>query len=131
MEGQPWSIPLAGALKVDLVFSLMKPHIPSLDARLPVVTRFGLLAALCLFTAGCAGSLASRSQKLNLGMPRAQVVKILGGPFSTVAAREEADGRKIEVLRFEDSKSGEMLVYFRDGRMVQWGDVRALDNMPQ
>jgi hypothetical protein len=96
-----------------------------------MVTRSTLPVALCLFMAGCASSLASRSQKLNLGMPRAQVVKILGASFSTVAAREESDGRKIEVLRFEDSKSGEMLVYLRDGRMVQWGDVRALENMPQ
>lgn len=64
-------------------------------------------------------------------MSKAQVVKILGKNFTVVAAREEFDGRKTEVLRFEDSKSGELFVYFRDSRMVQWGDVRALENMPQ
>jgi hypothetical protein len=36
-----------------------------------------------------------------------------------------------EVLRFDDRKSGEMFVFLRDGRLVQWGDIRALQSMPQ
>jgi hypothetical protein len=91
---------------------------------------FVLSAALVLVT-GCASSMASRAQKLELGMPKDRVVKLLGSKFTTVGAREESDARRTEVLRFEDPKSGEMFVYLRDGRLVQWGDVRALQSMPQ
>jgi hypothetical protein len=24
-----------------------------------------------------------------------------------------------------------LLLYFRDGKLVQWGDIRVLDNMPE
>ena len=100
-------------------------------SKVPPLTWYVCVLIGVLFLSGCAGTLASRSQRLDLGMTKAHVVKILGKKFTVVAAREEFDGRKTEVLRFEDPKSGEMFVYFRDGRMVQWGDVRALENMPQ
>ncbi|MBU6182812.1 MAG: hypothetical protein KGR46_08375 [Verrucomicrobia bacterium] len=93
-------------------------------------TPIALLALGVLLT-GCAGTLASRSQKLELGMPKERTIKILGSNFTTVAAREELDGRKIEVLRFEDAKKSEVLAYFRDNRLVQWGDASALASMPQ
>jgi hypothetical protein len=89
-----------------------------------------LLSMLAAGT-GCASSMASRAQKLELGMPKDRVIKLLGRNYSTVGAREESDARRTEVLRFEDAKSGEMFVYLRDGRLVQWGDVRALQSMPQ
>jgi hypothetical protein len=93
--------------------------------------RLMLLTLTLAFTVGCASSLASRVQKLELGMPKDRVIKVLGRKYTTVGAREESDARRTEVLRFEDKKSGEMFVYLRDGRLVQWGDVRALQSMPQ
>ena len=93
--------------------------------------RCAVLLALLVLATGCAGSMASRAQKLELGMTKDRVVKLLGRKHTTVGAREESDARRTEVLRFEDPKSGERFVYFRDGRLVQWGDVRALQSMPQ
>ena len=91
-----------------------------------------LLAAIAasLFLVGC-GSLDSRTQKLNLGMTKDQTTSLLGDEYKTVGARETADARKAEVIRYDDAKYGELLLYFRDGKLVQWGDIRILDNMPE
>lgn len=89
-----------------------------------------LLAALALVP-GCASSLQSRTQKLELGMSKDRVIRTMGGKHTTVGAREDSASRRLEVLRFEDAKTGEVLVYLRDGKLVQWGDVRVLENMPQ
>jgi hypothetical protein len=90
-------------------------------------------AALVLTTllAGCANGIHQRSQKLQLDMPRDRAVKVLGHQHSTVAARKEGDSSSVEVLRFSDKQGNELLGYFRDGKLVQWGDVSALQNMPQ
>ncbi|MFZ4587875.1 MAG: hypothetical protein ACOYNG_02685 [Terrimicrobiaceae bacterium] len=90
-----------------------------------------ILSASCVLLFGCASSLSSRAQKLELGVSKDRVTKVLGKRFTVVAAREDAGGSRIEVLRFEEQDSGEFFVYLRDERLVQWGDVRALDNMPQ
>jgi hypothetical protein len=90
-----------------------------------------ILSASCVLLFGCASSLSSRAQKLELGVSKDRVTKVLGKRFTVVAAREDAAGSQTEVLRFEEQDSGEFFVYLRDGRLVQWGDVRALDNMPQ
>lgn len=89
--------------------------------------------AAALFLAGCSsfGSLDSRSQKLSLGMTKEQTTSLLGRDFKVVGARETADARKAEVIRYDDPKFGELLLYFRDGKLVQWGDIRILDNMPE
>lgn len=96
---------------------------------------FSLLATLsaALFLAGCSsmGSLDSRSQKLSLGMTKEEATSLLGKDFKVVGARETADARKAEVIRYDDPKFGELLLYFRDGKLVQWGDIRILDNMPE
>jgi hypothetical protein len=94
---------------------------------------FGNLITLCMgarVVTGCAGSLASRTQKLELGMTKDRVIRTMGGGHVTVAAREDEASRRTEVLRFEDAKTGEVLVYLRDGKLVQWGDVRVLESMP-
>jgi hypothetical protein len=86
--------------------------------------------ASALFLLGCA-SLDSRSQKLSLGMSKDQTTSLLGEDFQLVGARETADARKAEVIRYDDPNYGELLLYFRDGKLVQWGDIRILDNMPE
>ena len=86
--------------------------------------------AAALFLVGCA-SLDSRSQKLSLGMTKEQTTSLLGDDYKVVGARETADARKAEVIRYDDPKYGELLLYFRDGKLVQWGDIRILDNMPE
>lgn len=83
-----------------------------------------------LLLGGCR-SLDSRTQKLNLGMTKDQTVTLLGKDYKTVGARETADARKAEVIRYDDPKYGELLLYFRDSKLVQWGDIRILDNMPE
>ncbi len=88
-----------------------------------------LLFAAAVLT-GC-GSFDTRTQKLNLGMTKSQATALLGDDYRTVGARETADARKAEVIRYDNEKSGELLLYFRDGKLVQWGDIRILDNMPQ
>ncbi len=64
-------------------------------------------------------------------MSKERVVQTLGVGHHTVAAREDSTNVRVEVLRFEDPKFGEVLVYLRDGKLVQWGDVRALEGMPE
>ena len=64
-------------------------------------------------------------------MPRDRAVKTIGHQYSTVAARKEGDSGRVEVLRFSDKRGNELLGYFRDGKLVQWGDLSALQNMPQ
>lgn len=93
---------------------------------------FALFAVPALFVvAGCSSTLEGRSQRLELGMSKEQAVRILGKRYRTVGAREDSVAGRTEVLRFEDPKSGDLLVYLREGRLVQWGDPRALDNIPQ
>lgn len=92
------------------------------------IVALGLASALL---AGCASTLDARVQKLELGMSKDLVVRTLGTGHRTVGAREDSTNVRVEVLRFEDPKSGEVLVYLRDGKLVQWGDVTALQNMPQ
>jgi|APTNR8051073442_1049403.scaffolds.fasta_scaffold35909_2 hypothetical protein len=96
--------------------------------KLPSPFLATLAAALLL--SGCA-TLDSRSQKLNLGMTKEQTTSLLGDDYKVVGARETADARKAEVIRYDDPKYGELLLYFRDGKLVQWGDIRILDNMPE
>lgn len=64
-------------------------------------------------------------------MTKDQTVSLLGRDYKTVGARETPDARKIEVIRYDDPKYGELLLYFRDNKLVQWGDIRILDNMPE
>lgn len=96
--------------------------------RIGLVVILGLASALL---AGCASSLDVRVQQLELGMSKEQVIRTLGTGHRTVAAREDSTNARVEVLRFEDPKFGEVLVYLRDGKLVQWGDVRALESMPR
>jgi len=95
-------------------------------------SRFLLfLFSLALFftVAGCA-SMSTKTQRLQLGMTKDQVVNLMGRKHTTVGARESSDARRTEVLRYTDDQSGELLLYFRDGRLVQWGDRSILDNIP-
>jgi hypothetical protein len=89
-----------------------------------------IFAAASLAILSSCGSMDSRTQKLNLGMTKDQTTSLLGKDFKAVGARESADARKVEVIRYDDPKYGELLLYFRDGKLVQWGDIRILDNMP-
>jgi hypothetical protein len=88
----------------------------------------GLIAAALL---SACSTLSTRTQKLSLGMTKDQVVAVLGKDFQTVGAREGSDARKVEVIRYQDEATGELLCYFRDGKLVQWGDTRALADFPQ
>jgi hypothetical protein len=64
-------------------------------------------------------------------MTKPEATALLGDEYKTVGARETPDASKAEVIRYDDEKSGDLLLYFRDGKLVQWGDIRILDNMPE
>lgn len=89
-----------------------------------------LLAGAALALAAACQTMDERVQKLRLGMTKQQTTALLGKNFGVVGARESPDARRIEVIRYDDAKRGELLLYFRDGQLVQWGDTRVLDNMP-
>ena len=84
-------------------------------------------AALC---ASCS-TVSDRTQDLSLGMSKQQVFKILGKDFQTVGAQASSLNGQVEVIRYNDDQDGELLIYFRDGKLVQWGDTAELANIPQ
>jgi hypothetical protein len=88
-----------------------------------------LLSVLVVGLAACS-SLDARTKKLQLGMTREQVVKTLGGDYSMVGAKKDADGSATEVLRFGEKKDQGLFAYFQNGKLVQWGDQQVLKNMP-
>ena len=97
----------------------MKKYIPILGCFL-----------LAVILAGCS-SLKSRSQELKLGMSKEQAIKLLDEEFSVVAARQESDGSSVEVIQFEEKGATPLVLYFRDGKLIQWGDTSALGNLPE
>ena len=97
--------------------------------KTPTIHRWAAVVALILL-AGCA-SIEKRTQKLSLGMTREQATNVLGNDFRTVGARESSGSHKIEVIEYNDAEYGELLLYFRDGKLVQWGDIRVLENVPE
>jgi hypothetical protein len=86
-----------------------------------------LLALLAL--AGCS-SLEDRSQKLQLGMTKQSVIDLLGSDYTTTAARVDADGSAISILKFHEDRKEDLFLYFRNDTLVQWGDTAALKAMP-
>ena len=91
-------------------------------------TLLFLTLVLTMLTA--CSSLDSRTRKLQLGMSREQVVKLLGSDYTVAGARKEADGSAIEILRFGDKGAEQVFAYFRNGQLVQWGDQKLLENAP-
>lgn len=100
-----------------------------MPTKTPSFRPWAVALALALLS-GCA-SIEKRTQKLNLGMTKEQATNVLGNDFKTVGARESAGSRKIEVIQYDDADYGELLLYFRDGKLVQWGDIRVLENVPE
>lgn len=89
-----------------------------------------LAAVIALVALSACGTMDTRTQKLSLGMTKDQTTSLLGKDYKAVGGREASDAGKVEVIRYDDPESGELLLYFRDGKLVQWGDVSILDNMP-
>jgi len=88
----------------------------------------GLALILCGLAA--CSSMESRTRKLQLGMSRAQVVGVLGSSYMVVGARQESAGA-VEVLRFGGKGDDPIFAYFRDGKLVQWGDHEMLQQAPE
>ncbi len=88
------------------------------------------LTSLLLLALVACSSMDSRTKKLQLGMSRAQVVKILGSDYTVAGAKKDADGSALEVLRFGEKKDPGLFIYFNNDRLVQWGDNQVLQNMP-
>ena len=94
-----------------------------------VLSKALLIATAMLWLAGCS-SIDSRSQKLALGMSRADATQLLGSDYSTVAARVEPDGSRVGVLKYELKKKQPLFLYFREDKLVQWGDASVLSAIP-
>ncbi len=94
-----------------------------------ILIRGWLIAAALFLVVGCA-SMESRSQKLTLGMSRTSVIELMGSDYSIVAARVEPDGTSVSVLKYELNKKQPLFLYFRQDKLVQWGDTSVLSAMP-
>lgn len=90
---------------------------------------FASLGAAALL-ASCS-TMSDRTQDLTLGMFKEQAVKVLGKDFQTVGARDSSVHGKVEVIRYKNDDGGDLLLYFRDGRLIQWGDTDELSNIPE
>jgi hypothetical protein len=88
------------------------------------------LTALLLLVLAACSSMDSRTRKLQLGMSRAQAVKILGSDYTVAGAKKDSDGSALEVLRFGEKKDVGLFLYFNNDKLVQWGDNEVLQNMP-
>ena len=89
-----------------------------------------IVCSLTLLALAACSSLQKRSQKLQLGMTKAAAIEILGSDYTVVAARAEADGSPVSVLKFSEGKKDNLFLYFRNDKLAQWGDADALKAMP-
>ena len=89
-----------------------------------------LVVAASLWLTGCA-STESRSQKLTLGMSFADATGLMGSDYSAVAARVEAAGAPLSVIKYELKTKEPLYLFFRQDKLVQWGDTSVLKAMPE
>jgi hypothetical protein len=89
-----------------------------------------IVCSIALLSLAACSSMEKRSQKLQLGMTKDAAVELLGSDYSVVAARVEADGSPVSVLKFSEGKKKELFLYFRNNKLAQWGDAAALQAMP-
>lgn len=94
-----------------------------------VITQGLLISATVLCLVGCS-SVERRSQNLTLGMSRAEATHLLGSDYSTAAARTEPDGSSVSVIKYELKNKQPLYLYFRQDKLVQWGDSSVLTAMP-
>ena len=62
-------------------------------------------------------------------MSKDAVTSLLGSNYVTVGAREDADQKNVEVIRYQ-KKEETLFLYFREQKLVQWGDISILNNIP-
>jgi hypothetical protein len=83
-----------------------------------------------LVVAGCSSTLEKKSQGLHLGMGKQTCIDTLGKHYAVVASRMEPSGTPVSVLRFREPKQDDLFLYFRNDKLVQWGDIEVLKGMP-
>ena len=90
-----------------------------------------IVCSLALLVLAACSSIEKRAQKLQLGMSKEAAIEVLRSDYTVVAARVEADGSPISVLKFPGSKKKkDLFLYFRKEKLTQWGDTDALNAMP-
>ncbi len=89
-----------------------------------------IIGTLTLLALVSCSSIETRSQKLQLGMTKADAIKTLDSDYTIVAARVDVDGSAINVLKYPIEKKKDLFLYFRDDKLTQWGDTGVLDAMP-
>lgn len=98
-------------------------------ATMKSILQVVLIVAALFSLSGCS-SIQSRSQKLHLDMTKSAAIELMGSDYTTVAAREEPDGTSVSVLQYQLKKNQPLFLYFRQDKLVQWGDVSVLNAMP-
>ena len=86
---------------------------------------FIALIFVAIFFSSCAGyqnamTSGSKVKKLELGMTKSEVTRIMGNTYRAIAAANE-DGRRIEVIGYETEDSYWMyILYFSDGMLDRY-----------
>jgi len=91
--------------------------------------RFFLMLATMIVLTACASSLSSRAQDLRLGMTLEEATGVVGSGYTTVAARVTTDGQ-VQAIKYTDKKTGDLVLYFKNDKLVQWGDLDILKQIP-
>lgn len=96
------------------------------------VFRLLLLSGMAVIFLSACASYDKRVNRLELGMTQPQVERLLGNDFTNKAARVEADGTQTRLLEFTHPRTNRTTwVFFRNGRVVQWGSPDSLRTFPQ
>jgi len=82
-----------------------------------------LTCALSFTSCGATFNMGSRLKKLEIGMTKSEVIKILGNSYDVVGARETPDGT-IEIWRYTGVNMSDgnptYIVNILNGRLVEW-----------
>ncbi|WP_269536922.1 hypothetical protein [Cerasicoccus fimbriatus] len=93
--------------------------------------RIITLVFLCVFLSACSSSKSSGIKALHFGMSPDQVTEEMGDDYNVVANSINQDGKKVTGWRYQgDKDQPSYMVYFVNGKLAQWGEAGALQNIP-
>lgn len=83
-----------------------------------------LLLFIAVTFASC-GTLntSARAKKLEIGMTKQEVIKVMGQGFRIVSASKLPEGT-MEVLRYESSIDYDYMIHLLNGKLVEWYEER-------
>ncbi len=89
--------------------------------------KYVVLIATLVFLAGCATLSGSSLSRLSVGMPKDEVIKIIGTPTFVTAARKNDSSNELWEYETQGAKEIRQITWlaFQDKKLVAWG--RAAD----